>query len=421
MSNYDVQLLLAAYQATRQQSLAITNPLLPEDFCLQAAAFASPPKWHLAHTTWFFETFILKVFDDGYQAFHSQYEVLFNSYYNAVGEQFPRPQRGLLSRPSLDEIIEYREAIDNAMIDLMSQTDHIHFKDIVTRCRLGIQHEKQHQELFFTDIKYSLSKNPLYPQYQSVSKNIVDDAQELQWLEFDGGLIEIGTDIEEVDFSFDNESPKHEVYLQPFQLANRLVTNAEFQAFIDDGGYKCSELWLADGWVIVQAQQWRHPLYWREHNGKAMEYTLYGLTERVAEGPVCHLSAYEADAFAQWAEARLPTEFEWEHAASQQDIFQSGQSVFHPQSVTKAAADGQPLLQLYDQCWQWTSSTYRPYPRFEASKGAIGEYNGKFMCNQWVLRGGSCVSPQNHLRCTYRNFFYPNDRWQFSGLRLANY
>ena len=424
MTEIEQQPLMSAFLATRQQSIDICKPLAIEDYGLQAAAFSSPPKWHLAHTSWFFETFILKPFVEDYQVFHPAYEVLFNSYYNAVGEQFPRPQRGLLSRPTVLEIMDYREHINNAMSILLMDPSNPNREDIVKRCQLGIQHEKQHQELFFTDLKYSLSINPLYPVYNSLPEPTYEaDPVELQWLSFTGGLVEFGTDAnvhnDDNAFTFDNESPLHKVHLEPFVLANRLVTNGEFQAFIDDGGYQCSKLWLADGWALVQEKQWQKPLYWIDKDGQSMEFTLHGLQTRKANQPVSHLSAYEADAYANWANARLPTEFEWEHAACQQTFSHQVSDDRHPQSARVTDTDEQPLLQLYDGCWQWTSSAYRPYPGFEISEGAIGEYNGKFMCNQWVLRGGSCVSPEEHLRPTYRNFFYPADRWQFSGLRLA--
>ncbi|MCG8670971.1 MAG: ergothioneine biosynthesis protein EgtB [Pseudomonadales bacterium] len=415
--------LAEQFLQTRQRSFQLCEPLERDDYCLQAAAFASPPKWHLAHTTWFFETFILKPFCANYQPIDPIYEVLFNSYYNGIGEQFPRPQRGLLSRPSLEDVTQYRETIDSAMCELLQHTEHAHIDEIKRRCVLGIEHEKQHQELLLTDIKYSLSKNPICPTYIPIdtnsagSKEAFQDVCQTEWVAFEGGVVSMGVEGSEAldDFSFDNESPKHDHLLQPFKLASRLVTNAEFQAFIDDGGYQRPEFWLADGWTEVQAQQWERPLYWRDKDGQALEFTLHGLQSRNPQSPVCHVSAYEADAFANWDGARLPTEFEWEYAASQQRFSRDSSLRFHPDSNHNA----DPLTQLYDQCWQWTASAYRPYPGFSASKDAIGEYNGKFMCNQWVLRGGSCVSPPDHVRATYRNFFYPADRWQFFGIRLA--
>ncbi len=308
------------------------------------------------------------------------------------------------------------------MSRLLTGENHPQWETITQRSRLGIEHEKQHQELFHTDIKYSLSVNPLYPALHPAPHNGAENppamADEMQWKAFSGGLFELGIDAEQAGFAYDNETPAHQVFIEPFCLANRLVTNAEYQVFIDDGGYSKPEYWLADGWTIVQKENWTQPMYWKEVQGKAMEFTLFGLIERQTGQPVCHLSGYEADAYANWAGARLPTEAEWEFAARQQ-TFHAGQgSVLHPPTAACDETQG-PLLQLYDSCWQWTASAYRAYPGFRVSEGAIGEYNGKFMSNQWVLRGGSCVSSVDHLRPTYRNFFYPEDRWQFSGIRLA--
>ncbi len=406
------------FRATRECSVKACETLELEDYGLQAAGFASPPKWHLAHTTWFFETFLLKPFASGYEAPHPAYGVLFNSYYNAIGQQFPRAQRGLLSRPIVSQILAYRQHVDREICRLLIDKNHPQRETIKQRCRLGIEHEKQHQELFYTDIKYSFSVNPLYPALKSRAVTSPAIADEMQWRDFAGGLFELGVDADQAGFAFDNEMPAHKVFIEPFSLANRLVTNREYQVFIDDGGYAKPVYWLSDGWTTVQKQQWKQPLYWLDIETKAMEFTLYGLKERQADQPVCHLSGYEADAYANWAQARLPTEAEWEFAARQQTFNIRPDSILHPQAACHHAAL-EPLLQLYDSCWQWTASAYRAYPGFEVSEGAIGEYNGKFMSNQWVLRGGSCVSSAGHLRPSYRNFFYPEDRWQFSGIRLA--
>jgi ergothioneine biosynthesis protein EgtB len=411
--------LLQRFQQTRKQSVVACQPLMIEDFGLQAADFASPPKWHLAHTSWFFETFLLKAFAHDYQTPNRHYEVLFNSYYNGVGEQFTRSQRGLLSRPTVDEVMAYRTYIDDAMIALLNNDEHPQRQTILSRTRLGIEHEQQHQELFYTDLKYSLAANPLYPAYSTSTNNpISTQTAPLIWREYNGGLVDIGIDTSGPEtFSFDNEGPNHKVHLNRFALANRLVSNGEYQTFIDDGGYQRPEYWHADGWATVQQQGWQQPLFWQQDNGKRLHFTLQGLCERDPSLPACHLSGYEADAYANWAGARLPTESEWEYAAKQQSFTAPE---FEANKLQPGNSnDDQPLLQLYSDCWQWTGSAYRPYPGFKPSKGAIGEYNGKFMANQWVLRGGSCVSQSGHVRPTYRNFFYPQDRWQFSGLRLA--
>ena len=430
--------LVSAFTETRHYSHYICRDLYTEDYALQAAPFVSPPKWHLAHTSWFFETFILKPFKTHYQVFDPLYEVLFNSYYNGIGKQFPRPQRGLLSRPTLAQVEAYRAYIDKAMLELLEEINHSERETILQRCYLGIQHEQQHQELFFTDLKYSFFQNPLFPAYcesqqissmkaitnTQVNQKIADPVIEGKWCHFSGGLSAMGVDAKRDVFSFDNESPQHKTYLEPFSLFSQLVTNKEYQAFIDDGGYQKAQYWLADGWAHSQENGWTQPLYWLEHGTIPMEFTLYGLQERQANQPVCHISAYEADAYANWRGLRLPTEAEWEHAAkAQATLTVKEQDHFHPSAHSSAENalhhkdDG--LVQLFDACWQWTSSAYRPYPGFKPTEGAIGEYNGKFMCNQWVLRGGSCVSSKGHLRPSYRNFFYPQDRWQFSGIRLA--
>ena len=410
----------------RRESLQACEPLQTEDYGLQAEAFTSPPKWHLAHTSWFFETFLLKPFLSGYQTPDERYEFLFNSYYNGVGSQFSRAQRGLLSRPSVEAVKQYRAHVDQAMETLLQDTGHQQRGTILERARLGIEHEQQHQELFCTDLKYSLYANPLYPEYSSVIGTAGSDSppqtlsREPQWSEYAGGLVSIGRDANSADaeaFAFDNEGPQHSVFLAPFALARTLVTNAQFQNFVDDGGYQRPEFWLADGWAVIQDMGWQHPLYWLQQDGAPMHFTLHGLQRRAPDQPVCHLSGYEADAYASWAGARLPTEFEWEHAAAGQ---WPQPALSNDQKLHPAIAEGsEPLLQLYGDCWQWTGSAYRPYPGFRPAAGAIGEYNGKFMANQWVLRGGSCVTPQGHSRPGYRNFFYPQDRWQFSGIRLA--
>lgn len=405
------------FELTRKQSLEICSPLENEDYSLQADSFVSPPKWHLAHTSWFFETFILKPFAPGYVPVNEHYEVLFNSYYNGIGEQFPRHQRGLLSRPTVADVVDYRRQVDAAMTALLATEGHGQRQQILERTVLGIEHERQHQELFFTDLKYSLSINPLYPLYQAASPPKDQITSPVRWLEFSGGLMEVGFAGD--GFCFDNELPRHQSFLQAFALADRLVSNGEYSQFVEDGGYQRPDLWLADGWACVQNNKWCKPLYWQERGDQSLEYTLHGLQPRSQNNPVCHVSAYEADAYARWAGARLPTEQEWELAAAGQPPPAGGldDGYLHPTPPEK----GEGLKQLYNNCWQWTQSAYSPYPGFASTAGAIGEYNGKFMSNQVVLRGGSCVSKSEQLRPSYRNFFYPQDRWQFSGIRLAQW
>jgi len=413
--------LASRYAVVRGQTELICEPLETEDYVVQSMPDVSPTRWHLAHTTWFFETFALARWQRGYQWVSEDYQVLFNSYYNSIGEQFPRARRGLLTRPTVAEVFEYRRLVDERMSRLLAECDDAELALVV---ELGLHHEQQHQELMLTDVKHVLSCNPLGPVYRernAIAKSAVPAAR---WKKFDGGLVEIGYD--GTAFCYDNERPRHKVYVEPFELHDRLVTSGEYLQFVRDGGYRRPEFWLSLGWATAQAEGWRSPLYWTERDGTWLEFTLGGIRPLVADEPVCHLSYFEADAFARWSEARLPTEAEWELAAcgqslpSQQDIafVESGQ--YHPAAVTSTGdSTGEPLGQLYGQLWQWTQSPYTPYPGYRAPAGALGEYNGKFMCNQYVLRGGSCATPRSHIRPTYRNFFPPEARWQFSGLRLA--
>jgi ergothioneine biosynthesis protein EgtB len=403
----------ARYRAVRQATEKLCAPLSAEDCQAQSMADASPAKWHLAHTSWFFETFVLQAAAPGYRPFHPHYNFLFNSYYNAVGARHPRPSRGVLTRPSLEDVYAYRRHVDEQMSALLERRG-VTAEDLVPVVELGLNHEQQHQELILTDIKHLLSLNPLAPVYRERATPPAGEAAPLAWREHGGGLCAVGH--AGGGFAFDNEGPRHQVYLQPFALATRLVTNGEFLGFIADGGYERPELWLSDGWDAAQSNGWRAPLYWEERGGAWQAFTLAGRREVRAEEPVCHVSFYEADAYARWAGARLPTEFEWEVAAGGAEVggnFAESE-IFHP-----APAAAAHHRQLFGDVWEWTQSGYAPYPGYRPAAGALGEYNGKFMCNQMVLRGGSCATPRAHLRATYRNFFPPAARWQFSGMRLA--
>ena len=400
--------LVQPYRTVRDATTSLTAPLAPEDMAVQAMPDASPLKWHLAHTTWFFETFVLKHAVPGYRPFHPQFEYLFNSYYNALGPQWYRPHRGLLTRPGVSEILAYRAHVDAAMERLLESGS---FPAPVVE--LGLNHEQQHQELMLTDVKYLLSQNPLHPAYRELSALAQTGATRAQrWMEGTPGVRAIG--YAGPGFAFDNESPRHDELIRPFRMADRLVTNGEYRAFIADGGYQRPELWLSDGWAAVRERHWEAPLYWAERDRARWIYTLAGFRALDDAEPVCHVSFYEADAYARWCGARLPTEAEWEVAAAGRPVVgnlaETGR--FHP-----APSDGG--TQLFGDVWEWTASPYLAYPGYRPPEGALGEYNAKFMCNQFVLRGGSCATPASHIRATYRNFFPPDARWQFSGIRLA--
>jgi ergothioneine biosynthesis protein EgtB len=405
------------YRRVRSLTERLCEPLETEDYGLQTAVEASPPKWHLAHVSWFFETFVLVPFLPGYRAFHPRFDYLFNSYYEQLGTGYwPRPERGLLSRPTVAEVYTYRRHVDEAMESLLARDADADWQTIAERLRIGLNHEQQHQELLVTDIKHNLAYNPLRPAYRAdLPQNPDAEPLPLAFTAFDGGIAEVGA-AADAGFAYDNEYPRHETLLRPYRLANRLVTNGEYLAFVEAGGYQDPALWLSDGWTQVRSAGWQAPLYWERVDGGWHEMTLGGLRPLNRAEPVCHLSYYEADAFARFAGKRLPTEAEWEHAADQMPV--EGNFVddgrFHPRP-----ASGEGLTQLFGDCWEWTVSAYLPYPGYRAVDGALGEYNGKFMCGQMVLRGGSCATSRDHCRASYRNFFYPRERWQVKGLRLA--
>ena len=406
-----------AYRQVRAATLRLVDGLDDADLTPQSAEFASPGKWHLAHTTWFFEQFVLAAYGTGYRRFDERFGFLFNSYYNAVGARHERPRRGLLTRPTLAQVRAYREHVDQAMADLLGTRLPAAAGDLV---ELGLHHEQQHQELILTDILHLFAQNPLRPAVRPArAPEAPAGAAPSGWVAFDGGTVEIGH--AGLAFAFDNESPRHAAALRPFRLATRPVTNREWLAFVEAGGYADPQMWLSDGWDTVQAQRWQAPLYWElaDDGRTRLQMTLAGLQPLALDAPVSHVSFFEADAYARWAGKRLPTEFEWECAARGLPV----EGNFVDSAAWAPRADAQPaatgLRQMFGDVWEWTASPYVGYPGFRTAPGAVGEYNGKFMNGQYVLRGGSCASPRSHLRASSRNFFQPGQRWQFSGLRLA--
>jgi ergothioneine biosynthesis protein EgtB len=411
--------LATHYKAVRQQTEALTGPLSAEDQMVQSCPEASPAKWHLAHTSWFFETFVLSAHLPGYRIPDSRFRDLFNSYYNAIGQQPDKALRNTFSRPGLDDVRKYRAHVDEHMLKLVQPGMSAEARTLVV---LGLNHEQQHQELIVTDIKHAFWSNPLRPAYQPASAANVSSAASPQKPHlYAEGLYEIGAQGE--TFYFDNEASRHKVYLRPFRFAMRLATCGEYLSFIEDRGYARPELWLSDGWKAVQAHGWHAPLYWEKINDEWFQFTCSGMRRIEEAEPVCHVSYYEADAFARWAGARLPTEFEWEVAAAQLptegNLLENG--IFHPApAASPKNSEAEQPAQIFGDVWEWTASAYLPYPGYKPASGALGEYNGKFMSGQMVLRGGSCATPRSHIRATYRNFFPPETRWQFSGIRLAD-
>ena len=402
--------LLERYLQIRRTTERLCEPLAAEDYVVQAMPDVSPAKWHLAHVTWFFETFVLQ-HDPEYRPLDDRYAVLFNSYYNGVGPQFERIARGTLSRPTVTEVVAYRAHVDKAMAAVREGADHP--ADLAAIVELGLHHEQQHQELLVTDLKYNLGANPLRPAYHHRSRARCV-APPHSFIAFDGGVVEIGH--AGPDFAFDNERPRHRVALASYALGSRLVTNAEYLQFVEAGGYRQPDLWLSDGWRTVLERGWQAPLYWEALDGRWHTFTLGGEVPLEPDAPLVHVSYYEADAYARWRRARLPTEAEWEHAATGRPL---DGHLLDDDPDDPRPTSGAGLSQLFGDAWEWTASAYLPYPGFRPLTGALGEYNGKFMVNQMVLRGGSCATPRSHIRASYRNFFPPDARWQFSGIRLA--
>ncbi len=407
--------ILTQFQKVRDFTHYLVDPLETEDFVIQPMENASPAKWHLAHTSWFFETFVLGKFQPDFKSLHPQYAYFFNSYYLQTGVPFTRAKRGLLSRPTVKEVFEYRDYVNEQMETFINNSDEETWSEAASVIEIGNHHEQQHQELILTDLKFLLAQNPLLPVYRELKGMKNEPVSAINWIAFEEGLIEVGNKGNE--FTYDNEHPLHRTFVQDFELADRLVTNGEYLEFMESGGYEYSPYWLDEGWSKVQREEWKAPLYWFKRDGEWMQFTLSGARKVGPNEPVTHISYYEADAYARWKGCRLPTEQEWEHACGSLEI--EGNFVdedhFHP----VAASPKKELKQMYGDAWEWTMSGYSPYPNYKPLPGALGEYNGKFMANQYVLRGGSCATSKSHIRKTYRNFFHADARWQFSGIRLA--
>ncbi|MFV1882966.1 MAG: ergothioneine biosynthesis protein EgtB [Balneola sp.] len=409
------KVVLRQFKEVREFTHYLVEPLETEDFVIQPMESASPAKWHLAHTSWFFETFVLGKFEPGFESLHPQYAYFFNSYYLQTGVPFTRANRGLLSRPTVEEVFEYRAYVNEQMEAFINNCDEETWAEAASVIEIGNHHEQQHQELILTDLKYLLAQNPLLPVYREAKILESEPVPELNWIPFEEGLVEIGSKGNE--FTYDNEHPHHRTFVQDFELADRLITNGEFLEFMNDGGYEKSPYWLDEGWSTVQKEDWKAPLYWFKRDGEWMLFSLSGVRRVDPNEPVTHISYYEADAFARWKGCRLPTEQEWEYACGNCEIEGNfvDEDYFHPVSASQKKGS----KQMYGDVWEWTMSSYSPYPNYKPLPGALGEYNGKFMANQYVLRGGSCATSKSHIRKTYRNFFHADARWQFSGIRLA--
>ncbi|MCE5290670.1 MAG: ergothioneine biosynthesis protein EgtB [Nocardiaceae bacterium] len=405
--------VVCRYDVVRGDTERLAAPLSPEDQTVQSMPDVSPTKWHRAHVTWFFETFVLSENEPDFAPFHDKYWFLFNSYYEAIGPRYSRPMRGVITRPGAHDVADYRRNVDDRMRDLITTVDGGTLEKIRPIIELGFHHEQQHQELLLMDIKHVLSLNPIQPKYTDAPL-VTGTAGRLGWQEYSGGFVEMGH--AGGGFSFDNELPRHRLWLEPYRLSDRLVTNGEWLEFMADGGYQRPALWLSDGWAKITTEGWRAPFYWQEIDGVWLEHTMHGTHPVDPNLPVCHVSHYEADAFATWAGKRLPTEAEWENAAAGEPVVEPSGDL-HPKPANPSATG---LKQLYGECWQWTSSSYLPYPGFHPAAGAIGEYNGKFMSSQMVLRGSCAFTPKGHARNSYRNFFPPGARWPLTGLRLAD-
>lgn len=408
--------ILETYNKVRAFTHHLVEPLETEDFVIQPMENTSPTKWHLAHTSWFFETFVLEKFQPGFKSLHPQYAYFFNSYYLQTGVPFSRANRGLLSRPTVKEVFEYRSYVDEQVALFIESCNEELWKEAAQVMEIGINHEQQHQELILTDLKYLLAQNPLLPIYKDQVIAEFKPVYPINWIKFEEGIVEIGSKGSE--FTYDNEHPRHRAFVQDYELADRLITNQEYLEFMNDGGYKRSELWLDEGWSKVNSEEWNSPLYWFKREEEWFNFTLSGARPIESNEPVTHISYFEADAFARWKDCRLPTEQEWEHASKNIEVKGNfvDDDTFHP--IPKKG-EGSALKQMYGDAWEWTQSSYSPYPGYKPLPGALGEYNGKFMANQYVLRGGSCATSKSHIRKTYRNFFHTDARWQFTGIRLA--